>query len=218
MRVWVLQGQAGEDPGGVLPLVGRLNGEPADEPWEWDVRCPGPGLLADLNSQRPEVLVLPEELDPGGGVLEEWLAVGVGLVVTTRQHAKRFCSLAEVYPVCLVPPAPGTDSLRLAVLGAHAGRCRQRHWQAQVEQLQQRLHDRIVIERAKGVLVQRLGISEEEAYKRLRMLSRRQRRQIRDIAQSLLDTQSLLVPGGNGLDESAREVPLAEPGRPPGDP
>jgi len=52
----------------------------------------------------------------------------------------------------------------------------------------------VVIERAKGVLLQRLGISEEEAYKRLRVLSRRQRRQIRDIAQSLLDAQALLTP------------------------
>ena len=55
-----------------------------------------------------------------------------------------------------------------------------------------------MIERAKGILVQRLGISEEEAYKRLRVSSRRQRRQIRDIAQSLIDTQALLLPEQNG--------------------
>jgi response regulator NasT len=87
----------------------------------------------------------------------------------------------------------------LAILSALASRHRLLFWKAQAEQLQQRLNDRILIERAKGILVQRLGISEEEAYKRLRVLSRRQRRQIRDIAQSLLDTQSLLLPGGNGL-------------------
>jgi hypothetical protein len=67
-----------------------------------------------------------------------------------------------------------------------------------VARLQRRLSDRIVIERAKGILVQRLKISEEEAYKRLRVLSRRQRRQIRDIAQSLLDTQFLFLPGSDG--------------------
>src|SRR5262249_5371243 len=69
----------------------------------------------------------------------------------------------------------------------------------QVARLEQRLSDRIVIERAKGILIQRLKISEEEAYKRLHSLSRRQRRQIRDIAQSLLDTQLLLSPEINGL-------------------
>src|SRR5262249_38808325 len=72
---------------------------------------------------------------------------------------------------------------------------RRQAWQAQVELLQQRLNDRIVIERAKGILVQRLRIAEEEAYQRLRLLSRRQRRQIRDVAQSLLDAQELLLPG-----------------------
>jgi response regulator NasT len=90
----------------------------------------------------------------------------------------------------------------MALLGARAALCRQQALKAQVQALQQRLSDRIVIERAKGILVQRLGVTEEEAYKRLRVLSRRQRRQIRDIAQSLLDTQSLLLPDANGFTES----------------
>jgi response regulator NasT len=100
--------------------------------------------------------------------------------------------------VVLVPAGAGPECLGLAVLSARAAQARQRGWQSQLEQLQQRLNDRIVIERAKGVLVQRLGIPEEEAYKRLRVLSRRQRRQIRDIAQSLLDAQALLTPESNG--------------------
>jgi AmiR/NasT family two-component response regulator len=86
-----------------------------------------------------------------------------------------------------------------------------------LDEVQQRLSDRIVIERAKGVLLQRLGISEEEAYKRLRVLSRRQRRPIRDIAQSLLDTQDLLVPPpdltdpdpGAGRPDCAQSLPPA---------
>jgi AmiR/NasT family two-component response regulator len=87
----------------------------------------------------------------------------------------------------------------MALLTARTAQLRQAHWHAQVARLQQRLADRIVIERAKAILVQRLGLTEEEAYKRLRVLSRRQRRQIRDIAQSLLDTQSLLLPESNGF-------------------
>jgi len=68
--------------------------------------------------------------------------------------------------------------------------------------LQQRLNDRILIERAKGILVERLSISEKEAYQRLRLQSRRQRRPIRDIAQCLLDAQSLFSPGENNREES----------------
>src|SRR5262249_61357673 len=86
---------------------------------------------------------------------------------------------------------------------------------SQEARLQQRLEDRIVIERAKGILVQRLGVSEEDAYKRLRVLSRRQRRQIRDIAQSFLDTQSLLMPDENGFleQEPAPQMEGAKPAR-----
>jgi AmiR/NasT family two-component response regulator len=87
----------------------------------------------------------------------------------------------------------------LAVLTSFVGQRRHLQWKNQVARLQRRLSDRIVIERAKGILVQRLKISEEEAYKRLRVLSRRQRRQIRDIAQSLLDTQFLFLPETDGI-------------------
>ena len=93
----------------------------------------------------------------------------------------------------------------VVVVAALAGLHRERSWKAQLQQLQQRLEDRIIIEWAKGVLVRRLGIAEEEAYQRLRVLSRRQRRPIRVIAQALLDTQSLLVPAAEEPPESAGE-------------
>jgi hypothetical protein len=125
--------------------------------------------------------------------------LGTAFVVAAEPaRAGAYAALAERHPVLLVPVNPGPECLGLAALGARAAQARQRGWQAQLEQLQQRLNDRIVIERAKGVLVQRLGISEDEAYRRLRVLSRRQRRQIRDIAQSLLDAQALLTPEANG--------------------
>src|SRR5262249_62150714 len=126
-------------------------------------------------------------------------------------------TLAEKSPIHLLPPRPCPDGLGLAVLSAQASRHRLLFWKAQAEQLQQRLNDRIIIERAKGILVQRLGISEEEAYKRLRVLSRRQRRQIRDIAQSLLDTQSLLTPEANGFHPRENESPEPKRSLPPAD-
>jgi AmiR/NasT family two-component response regulator len=91
-------------------------------------------------------------------------------------------------------PGSTADSLWLTLLGAMAARIRQQHYADEVHRLQQRLNDRIVIERAKGILMQRLRISEEEAYQRLRLLSRKQRRQLRDMAQSLLDAEALLTP------------------------
>jgi hypothetical protein len=98
-----------------------------------------------------------------------------------------------------VSPSGGMEGIQLGLRNLAFESLRTAGWKSQINSLQQRLNDRIVIERAKGILVQKLGIGEEEAYKRLRLSSRRQRRQIRDIAQSLIDTHSLLSFGDEPL-------------------
>jgi response regulator NasT len=213
MRVWLLNGRQGADPGGLECLLRELVHRPECSQWSVSLRLLGSDLAPEVRQHQPEVLVLAEAGCPAGPWATEVLELGVSLVVaTSEQRAEPFRLLAEHHPVHLIPPAPTAETLALTLVTARAGLLRQRHWQGQVDQLQQRLRDRIVVERAKGILVQRLGISEEEAYKRLRVQSRRQRRQIRDIAQSLLDTQSLLNPQANGffehrIDERPEERP-----------
>jgi len=58
-------------------------------------------------------------------------------------------------------------------------------------QVRQQLEERKMVERAKGVLQQRFGLSEEEAYQRLREESRRLRRAIRDVAEAVLLVENL---------------------------
>jgi signal transduction protein with GAF and PtsI domain len=52
--------------------------------------------------------------------------------------------------------------------------------------VRQQLEERKIIERAKGVLQQRFGLSEEDAYQRLREESRRLRRSMRDVSEAVL--------------------------------
>jgi hypothetical protein len=200
MRAWLLQGPQGEDPGDLRPVLRQWAERPANATWRLDIRTIGPDLAAQANNQQPEVLVFAAALGPLRASLEEILGMEPGvLVATDEDHCDAYRDLAERHPVSFVSARPTCDEICLALRGIRAACLRQQYWKAQVEQLQQRLNDRIIIERAKGVLVQRLGIGEEEAYKRLRVLSRRQRRQIREIAQSLLDTQALLLPPTNGF-------------------
>jgi hypothetical protein len=157
-------------------------------------------------------------LSPHRTIVDEIASAGAGLIVAADENqTESYRDLAEHHPLQFVPPQPTYEMLVSALLSLRAALRREVSWKTQVEQLNQRLNDRIVIERAKGVLVQRLGIGEEEAYKRLRILSRRQRRQIRDIAQSLLDTQSLLGPASNGSSqyESPPRTPISEMDSPP---
>jgi GAF domain-containing protein len=78
------------------------------------------------------------------------------------------------------------------------------------EQLQHALDSRVVIERAKGVLVAREGLSEREAFERLRRQARNQRRRVVDVAAEVMGTTHRLDPdrgahrrGANSADLSA---------------
>jgi hypothetical protein len=198
MRVWVVEDQRAGAEGALAALLRALaerNGS------EVQLLGAGPATAATLDwlrGQAPDVLVAAEPAWPEGGGAAGLLALGTGVVfATTADRAARPRAAAEHHPVVLVPANPTAETLWLGLLGAWAARQRQQDGRDQLARLQQRLDDRILVERAKGILAQRLHISEAEAYNRLRVLSRRQRRPMRDVAQSFLDTQDLLVPGGN---------------------
>jgi response regulator NasT len=200
MRTWLLQGKQGEDPGGLRSVLRQWFDRPGNSGWRLEVQPLTGDLSARVQVHRPEVVIFAAALSPIRACVEEMLAAGPGLLIAADEaQSEGYCDLAERHPLLFVPPHPTAEAMAQALWGIRAALRREQYWRTQVEQLNQRLNDRIVIERAKGVLVQRLGIGEEEAYKRLRILSRRQRRQIRDIAQSLLDTQALLLPPSNGF-------------------
>jgi response regulator NasT len=63
---------------------------------------------------------------------------------------------------------------------------------AEVVELQDSLEARKLIERAKGILMQRLGLSERDAYERLRQRARDKRAKMKDIAQAIIEAEELL--------------------------
>jgi hypothetical protein len=200
MRVWLVDEQQGDSPPPLESILRQL------------AKCAGgrmtllgcgplrPGLAAELRGWQLDVLVVREACWPDGPDARALLDLDVGLlVVAAADRCERLTALAEAHPMTLAAPPATPADLWPALLAARAARRRHLQARADLASLQQRLDDRIVIERAKGILIQRLGITEEDAYKRMRVISRRQRRQIRDIAQSLLDTESLLLPEVNGF-------------------
>jgi AmiR/NasT family two-component response regulator len=194
-RTWFVRGEQGDVDDVLCSVLRQWAGRPENKCGSVDCLRGTAELATALQARQPEVLVLAEPSCPAGPWTAEALAHGVGMVVATSlQGADSYRVLAEQHPIQLTPLPPTVEAVGLAILNVLACLRRQRDWQARVVQLQQRLTDRIVIERAKGVLVDRLSISEKEAYTRLRVLSRRQRQPIRDIAQSLLNSQSLLLP------------------------
>lgn len=196
MRTWLVQARPGEDTGGLETLLRQ-----------WAPQAPGgcsiercllgTDLAEEVKERRPDVLVLAEPACPAGPWASDVLELGVGLVVATVPgRGEAYLALAAHHPVALVPLPPSAETLGLSILSTRAAARRQASCRGQVAELEQRLADRIVIERAKGALVRRLGVTEEEAYRRLRVLARRQRRQVRDVARALLDAEELLGPAG----------------------
>jgi len=62
---------------------------------------------------------------------------------------------------------------------------------AEITDLQEDLEIRKLVERAKGALMDRLGLSEEEAYRRIQTASRASRRSMKEIAQQVLAGEDL---------------------------
>lgn len=65
----------------------------------------------------------------------------------------------------------------------------------EVTDLQNSLETRKLVERAKGALMQRLGLSEQEAYLRLQRASRASRRGMKEIAQGVLEGHDVPAAG-----------------------
>lgn len=67
-----------------------------------------------------------------------------------------------------------------------------RELEDRVSELEESLEARKLIERAKGILMQRLQLTEREAYERLRQRARDKRIKMREIAQAIIDAEDLL--------------------------
>ena len=126
--------------------------------------------LADEGLRRPVVVVTGVD-DPS--LIERSIASGVSAYLTK--------------PV---------DSRELeAAIGLAAARHAEfRTLEAEVDRAQQALEDRKVVERAKGLLMSALGLSEQDAFRRLQLTARERNLRLADVAARIVEQQSLLEP------------------------
>ena len=66
--------------------------------------------------------------------------------------------------------------------------------EAEVSKAQQALEDRKLVERAKGLLMSALKLSEQDAFRRLQTTARERNLRLVDVARRIVDQQSLLEP------------------------
>jgi two-component system, response regulator PdtaR len=126
--------------------------------------------LADQGLRRPVVIVTGVD-DPS--LVERSIASGVSAYLTK--------------PI-------DTRELEAAIKLAAARHAEFEALEAEVGKAQQALEDRKLVERAKGLLMSALQLSEQDAFRRLQKTARERNLRLAEVAQRIVEHQSLLEP------------------------
>jgi response regulator NasT len=151
--------------------------------------APSWDAVLDLAATRSADLVLvagPPDFASGLSILAGEVATAV--VAPDAAAAKEYhdCGAFAVFTPQVEPDVIGAIAAT-AVARAEDLRVLRR----EAENLRGMLETRKIVERAKGVLMRRLGISEEMAYRRMQKASQDENRKMRDIAESILSAERL---------------------------
>jgi two-component system, response regulator PdtaR len=87
-----------------------------------------------------------------------------------------------------------TRELQAAIDLAAARHAELEALESQVGRAQQALEDRKLVERAKGLLMSALGLSEQDAFRRLQLTARERNLRLVDVAARIVEQQSVLAP------------------------
>jgi two-component system, response regulator PdtaR len=128
------------------------------------------GRLADEGFRRPVVVITGVD-DPS--LVERSIASGVSAYLTKPIDARELEAAIEL------------AQLRQAEFEA---------LEAEVGKAQQALEDRKLVERAKGLLMSALQLSEQDAFRRLQKTARERNLRLAEIARRIVEQQSVLEP------------------------
>ena len=88
------------------------------------------------------------------------------------------------------------EELRVSIPVGWSRYCEQMELRGRVTRMKMELEDRKTVERAKGLLMDKLGLGEKAAMQELRKRARDSRRRLADFAKALVDADGLLSGGG----------------------
>jgi response regulator NasT len=102
-------------------------------------------------------------------------------------------SIASGVSAYLTKPVDSRE-LEAAIALAAARHAEFRALEAEVDRAQQALDDRKLVERAKGLLMSALDLSEQDAFRRLQLTARERNLRLADVAGRIVEQQRLLEP------------------------
>jgi response regulator NasT len=152
----------------------------------------GRALTQQCASQHPDLVITDIKMPDMDGIdaardicREEPLPV---ILVSAYHEPELFRRASEEHILAyLVKPIKQAD-LEAAIAIATQRFEQFRDLQRESGELRQALEDRKIIERAKGILMKRANLDEEQAFRRLRKLARDQNQKLIDVAQMIIKT------------------------------
>ena len=115
------------------------------------------------------------------------------VVILTAFSQRNLIEQARDSGVLAYVPKPFEKSELVAAIEVAMGRFREmRALESENQALEERLETRKVLDRAKGLLMARYRLTEEEAYGRLRSMAMNKNLRLAEIAQRILDVEDLL--------------------------
>jgi len=130
--------------------------------------------LAAVSASCPRPVVVFSQ-DAGPGPMQQALKAGVSAYVIDGLQPQRLLPVLQV---------------------AIARFEQDRALRGQLESAQSQLSERKLVERAKGILMQEIGLSEEQAYAHLRKLAMDRGQRLAQVAERIVNARSLLKPRG----------------------
>jgi response regulator NasT len=146
--------------------------------------------------ERPDLAILDIRMPmmdglQAAGVLFKQMSIPVVIVsaFTDEQYLQRGTKIG-VFGYLVKPVSD--DELRVNLAVAWSRYRQHLELTSEVHELKVALEDRKLIERAKGLIMDRLGLSETEAMKKLQRQARETRRRLPDLARAIIETDQML--------------------------
>ncbi|WP_165248406.1 ANTAR domain-containing response regulator [Paludisphaera soli] len=137
------------------------------------------------------------------------------IIVTAHGHPNLIDQAVEDGVISYLLKPMTTPSLQAAVEIAVARAREIQALQENVDNLKMTLRERKLIERAKGILMSRKGLNENEAFRLLQRQSQDRRVPMAKLAESIIQTDELLLDSNSGPSAAPVSRPLRRPVEPP---
>lgn len=156
----------------------------------------GREILVVCRDTKPDLVILDIKMPEIDGIevaVELYRTLPVPVILVSAYYDAELISRAEADHILayLVKPIKQAD-LQPAISLAYRRFEQFEELRRETQTLKQALEDRKVIERAKGILMKRSGLSEEDAFRRMQKLASQKNQKLIEVARSLVTADEAL--------------------------